>query len=82
MTSRRSSPLSSTSFDEAPPRTPRGHTIAMEITLTDFTDFSLETCAAKVALVRGIKSRPGYDPAADFYKNVREVIVEVHGRPR
>lgn len=51
----------------------------MEISLTDFVDFTLKTGSSRVAKVRELKRRPpGYDPATDFWKALREAIIEFH----
>ncbi len=55
-----------------------------EISLTDFVDFASASGSSKLTKVRQIKHRPDYAPAFDFYKKVREGIVECHraGDPR
>lgn len=55
-----------------------------EISLTDFVDFAAATGQAKYNKLKRIKRRPDYEPAFDFYKQVREGIVECvrSGDPR
>lgn len=52
----------------------------MEITLADFVDFTLRTGPAKVTKVREIKHRDDYEPAVDFWKPMRDGIVDLHRR--
>jgi hypothetical protein len=49
-----------------------------KITLTDFVDVVTRSGASKITKIAQIKSRPKYSPQADFYKAVRECIVEMH----
>ena len=50
----------------------------MEITLTDFVDFSLSTGSSRVVKVKEIKGRGKYDPAGDFWKGFRSGVVDLH----
>lgn len=48
------------------------------ISLTDFVDFVCKAGSAKLTKVRQIKEREDYSPATDFYKALREGIIENH----
>lgn len=50
----------------------------IEISLTDFVDFVCKAGSAKLTKVRQIKNREDYSPATDFYKALREGIIENH----
>lgn len=50
----------------------------IEISLTDFVDFVTRSGATKLTKVRQLKDRPPYSPQTDYYKTVREGIVEMH----
>ena len=52
--------------------------ISMEISLTDFVDFTIKSGPAKVTKVREVKGRDPYEPAVDFWRPLREGIVEMH----
>lgn len=54
-----------------------------EIYLTDFVDFVIRAGTPKLTKVREIKTRPEYSPAVDFWKPLREALVEFHknGKP-
>jgi len=47
-----------------------------EISLTDFVDFVISSGTTKLAKIRALKKRPKYDPKSDFWKPLREVLVE------
>lgn len=49
-----------------------------KVPLTSFVDFILRSGLAKVTVVRDFKTRGEYEPFADFYKKIREGIVEMH----
>ena len=51
-----------------------------EISLTSFVDFVLAGGTTRLRRVREIKRqiKEGYSPATDFYKGIREGIVELH----
>jgi hypothetical protein len=55
-----------------------------EISLTDFVDFAAAAGKVKYNKLKAIKNRPDYEPAFDFYKQVREGIVDCmrSGAPR
>lgn len=48
------------------------------ISLTDFVDFAIKSGSPKLTKVRQLKSRPPYKPAHDFWRPLREEIVELH----
>lgn len=54
----------------------------IEISLTDFVDFVTRSGATKLTKVRQLKDRPPYSPQTDYYKTVREGIVEMHRESR
>lgn len=53
-------------------------TKAPELSLTDFVDIVHKSGTPKATKVRQVKARPEYDPAFDFYRPLRETIVETH----
>jgi hypothetical protein len=50
----------------------------IRIYLTDFVDIVGRNGGPKVTKVKQLKDRPDYEPAFDFYKPLRERIIEVH----
>jgi hypothetical protein len=51
----------------------------IEISLSQFLDFSLsQQGSSRVSCVRRIKNQPGYHPAMDFWKQLRDTIRELH----
>lgn len=50
----------------------------IEISLTDFVDFVCKTGSSKMTKVKQVKERDDYSPATDFYKGLREGIIENH----
>jgi hypothetical protein len=50
----------------------------LEISLTDFVDFTLKTGSSRVVKVKEIKGRGDYLPAADYWKGFREGVVALH----
>lgn len=48
------------------------------ISLTDFVDFVISAGTPKLSKVRQVKSRGDYQPAFDFWKQLREGIVDFH----
>jgi hypothetical protein len=48
------------------------------ISLTDFVDFVISSGKPKLSKVRTIKARGRYVPAVDFWKQLREGIVDFH----
>lgn len=49
-----------------------------QLSLTDFVDIVSASGTPKATKVRHVKRRPAYDPSADFYKRIREDIIESH----
>jgi hypothetical protein len=49
-----------------------------EISLTDFVDIVSKSGTPKATKVAQVKARPDYEPAFDFYKALREAIVDIH----
>jgi hypothetical protein len=50
----------------------------IQLSLTDFVDIVSTSGTPKATKVRQIKNRPDYDPRTDFYKRIREGIIETH----
>ena len=48
------------------------------LSLTDFVDIIQKNGLPKATKVRQVKTRPDYEPAFDFYKPLRESIIEAH----
>jgi len=48
------------------------------MSLTDFVDFVIKSGTPRITKVRQIKTRGDYDPAADFWKPLREAIQTLH----
>jgi hypothetical protein len=48
------------------------------ISLTDFVDIVSKSGTPKATNVAKVKHRPGYEPATDFYKPLRNRITETH----
>jgi len=48
------------------------------ISMTDFADFVVKAGTPKLTKVRQVKQRGKYDPAADFWRTLREAIIEYH----
>jgi len=55
-----------------------------EISLTKFVDFVIKSGTPKMTQVRAIKKRrvDGYDPSHDYYRKLRDGIVELHQQGR
>ena len=51
---------------------------SIKISLTDFLDFINKTGSSKMTKVRQVKNREKYHPSTDFYKPLRDGIVEIH----
>ncbi len=49
------------------------------VSLTYFLDFVHKSGTPRLTVVRKFKNRPEYDPAADYYKPLRNEIVRMHG---
>lgn len=50
----------------------------IKLSLTDFVDIVSKTGTPKATKVRQVKLRPDYEPAHDFYKPLRELLIETH----
>ncbi|MCW4469097.1 hypothetical protein OGH69_08990 [Flavobacterium sp. MFBS3-15] len=50
----------------------------MKISLTDFLDFVNKSGSSKMTKVRQVKNRDDYHPSSDFYKPIRDGIVQNH----
>jgi hypothetical protein len=50
------------------------------LSLTDLVDIVSASGTPKATKVRRIKHRPPYNPAADFYKKIRDTIIQTHER--
>ena len=57
-----------------------------EVSLTEFVDFVIKSGTPRLTQVRMIRKRheEGYEPSRDFYRKLRDGIVELHqeGRPK
>jgi len=53
-----------------------------EVTLTRFVDFVSKAGTPKMTVVKDWKYRDDYSPATDYYKRIRDAIVEMHKRGR
>jgi hypothetical protein len=51
---------------------------AIDVSLTDFVDFALSSGTPKLTKVATLKKRGDYHPALDFWRPLREGIVEYH----
>lgn len=49
-----------------------------DISLTDFVDFVIKSGTPKLTKVRSIKNRGDYEPAMDFWRQLREGIKNFH----
>lgn len=49
----------------------------IKISSTDYIDYVIRTGSKKVTKVKSIFNRPEYHPAFDYYKQLREVIIQV-----
>ena len=50
----------------------------IDISLTDFVDFTTKNGKPRLTLVKEIRNRGKYDPKHDFWRTVREGIIEFH----
>lgn len=50
----------------------------IQISLTDFIDFVSKVGTTKFTKVKEVKNREPYHPAFDFWKPLREKIIEIH----
>lgn len=53
-------------------------TCVPRLSLTDFVDIASKAGTPRYTKVKEVKNRPPYSPASDFYKPLREGIVEAH----
>lgn len=49
-----------------------------EFTLTDFVDVIMKSGTPKATKVNQVKTRPDYNPATDYYKKIRDLIIQIH----
>lgn len=56
----------------------------IRLSLTDLVDIVSKSGTPKATKVRQVKLRPDYEPAHDFYKPLRDLIIEIHkkGKPK
>ena len=52
----------------------------IKISLTDFVDFVISSGTPKLTKVRQLKRRGEYRPAFDYWKNLRDEIIDFHKR--
>lgn len=50
----------------------------INLSLTDFVDISSKVGMSKITNLVKIKNRPPYSPAIDYYKQLRDHIIEIH----
>jgi hypothetical protein len=50
----------------------------IKISLTDFVDIAAKSGTPKATKVAEVKRRPDYEPRFDFYKQIREEIIQTH----
>jgi hypothetical protein len=53
-----------------------------KLSLTTFLDFATKAGTPKMTVVKNFKGRDKYDPATDFYKAIREAIIDMHENGR
>ena len=49
-----------------------------KISLTEFVDVIIKAGTEKLTKVRNIKNKPEYDPRFDFYRPLRNYLIEYH----
>jgi hypothetical protein len=54
----------------------------IKISLTDFVDIASKSGTPKATKVAQVKARPDYEPKFDFYRPIRERIIEIHKNGR
>ena len=54
----------------------------IKVSLTDFVEFAIKSGSPKLTKVRQVKFRGDYHPAQDFWKPLREEIVQLHQQRR
>lgn len=55
-------------------------TTAIKISMNDFSTFLMKKDAAKMTTVRTTKYRPAYHPAFDYWKELKDMIVQYHSK--
>ncbi|RBP23383.1 hypothetical protein DET55_109131 [Bacillus mycoides] len=50
----------------------------IKVGLTQFLDFTLKSSAAKTNFVKNLKSQPEYQPAFDYWKQLRDTVIKFH----
>lgn len=50
----------------------------IKVGLTQFLDFTLKSSAAKTNFVKNLKSQPEYQPAFDYWKQLRDTFIKFH----
>lgn len=53
-----------------------------QLSLTDFVDIISASGTPKATKVKQVKNRPPYSPVTDFYKRIRENIIDIHRNNR
>ncbi len=50
----------------------------IKVGLTQFLDFTLKGSTAKTNFIKNLKSQPEYQPAFDYWKQLRETVIKFH----
>ncbi|WP_088351176.1 hypothetical protein [Bacillus cereus] len=50
----------------------------INVGLTQFLDFTLKGSTAKTTFIKNLKSQPEYQPAFDYWKQLRETVIKFH----
>lgn len=50
----------------------------IKVGLTQFLDFTLKSSAAKTNFVKNLKSQPEYQPAFDYWQQLRDTVIKFH----
>ncbi|HFK1782748.1 MULTISPECIES: hypothetical protein [Bacillus cereus group] len=50
----------------------------IKVGLTQFLDFTLKGSTAKTTFIKNLKSQPEYQPAFDYWKQLRETVIKFH----
>lgn len=50
----------------------------IKVGLTQFLDFTLKSSAAKTNFIKNLKSQPEYQPAFDYWKQLRDTVIKFH----
>ena len=57
----------------------RGYNMTeIKVGLTQFLDFTLKGSTAKTTFIKNLKSQPEYQPAFDYWKQLRETVIKFH----